>query len=360
MQACCLAGRGCNFSGSHMSLSLPVRRLAIMFAWGVIWMAVLGGASWRWTQMWLDQPGTHTTQIIADLPKGTSLDGIAVRLQAAGVIERAALFRTAAILSGQARRLKAGEYAFPPGASMRQVLAKIASGDILLHRISIAEGLSTLEVLVQITKAEALRGELAAIPVEGSLLPETYLFPRGESRAALVGRMQGAQTALLDRIWKQRSENNPLKSPQEAVILASIVEKETGIASERPLIAGVFFNRLRIGMALQSDPTVVYARDQGAPNSKPLSRKDLAIDSPYNTYKYPGLPPAPIANPGKAALMSVLHPQTTEALYFVSDGSGGHTFSSSLEEHNKNVAKLRAREQRQKLETQKENKSPDE
>lgn len=330
-----------------MTVSPPIRRAAIILAWGALWLAVLSGSAWRWTQAWLDEPGPHTAEIIADLPKGASLAGIASRLQNAGIIQRPYLFRAGAILSGDAHRLKAGEYAFAPALSMRMVLKKISAGAVLQHRLSIAEGLSTPEIMALIAAAEPLGGELPAPPPEGSLLPETYHFPRGERRAALISRMQTAQKTLLSQAWAERNEHIPLSSPEAALVLASIVEKETAIAAERPLIAGVFYNRLRIGMALQSDPTVLYARDRGLPNDRPISRKDLAIDSPFNTYQQPGLPPAPIANPGRAALQAVLHPAATDALYFAADGNGGHAFAASLEEHNKNVAKLRAREKMQ-------------
>jgi len=331
-----------------MTLSLPIRRVVLVFAWTVLSLAVPGAAAWYWTQTWLDAPGPYSAEIIADLPKGASLAGIATRLQDAGVIERPILFRAAALLSGNARRLKAGEYAFAPKASPRMIMRKITAGDILQHQISIAEGLSTHEVLALVAATEPLSGTMPPPPPEGSLLPETYNFPRGESRTALIARMQEAQKLLLASVWAERNEQIPLATPEAALILASIVEKETGITAERPLIAGVFYNRLRLGMALQSDPTVVYARDKGAPNDAPISRADLAIKSPFNTYKQPGLPPAPIANPGRAALQAVLHPAATDALYFAADGSGGHAFAASLEEHNKNVARLRAREKQQK------------
>lgn len=330
-----------------MTFSSRIRRVTLALACAILSLAVFGASTWDWTRTWLDAPGGHTTEIIADLPKGTSLAGIAARLQDAGVIERPMLFRAVALVSGNARRLKAGEYAFPPAASPRMILRQITAGAILQHQLSIAEGLSTPEILTLVATTEPLSGPLPAVPPEGSLLPETYNFPRGESRAALIARMQAAQKALLAQAWAERSEQIPLATPEDALILASIVEKETGIAAERPLIAGVFYNRLRIGMALQSDPTVVYARDKGAPNDAPISRADLAIESPFNTYKQPGLPPAPIANPGRAAIQAVLHPATTDVLYFAADGTGGHAFAATLDEHNKNVAKLRAREKQQ-------------
>lgn len=331
-----------------MTVSPTVRRVCIIVACGLAIIALSGAVTWHWAQTRLDAPGPHATEIIVDFPKGTSVVGIATRLRDAGAIERPLLFRAGAMLSGDARRMKAGEYAIAPRASMRMILAQITAGKILQHQISIAEGLSSSEILILVKLAEPLSGELPDLPPEGSLLPETYNFPRGESRTALINRMQAAQKKLLAKDWAARDAQIPLATPEEALILASIVEKETGIAAERPLIAGVFYNRLRIGMALQSDPTVVYARDKGTPNDAPISRADLAIESPFNTYKQPGLPPAPIANPGRAAIQAVLHPAATDALYFAADGSGGHAFATSLEEHNKNVAKLRAREKQQK------------
>jgi len=321
-----------------------MRRAVLPLAWGALWLAVVTGAAWHWSATWFEAPGPHSTQIVTNLPKGASLSGIASRLRAAGAIQQPWLFVVNALLSGNARKLKAGEYAIAPRASQRDILAQIAAGNIMLHAFTIPEGLSVAEILRRVAAADELSGALPPPPPEGSMLPETYFFPRGESRAALIGRLRISQQALLDRVWAARAAGLPLDSQAQAVILASIVEKETGIAAERPQIAGVFYNRLALGMALQSDPTVVYARDKGEPNPKPLSGADLAIDSPYNTYTNPGLPPGPIANPGRAALEAVLRPAATDALYFVADGTGGHVFSASLIEHNKNVAKLRARE----------------
>lgn len=328
-----------------------IRLVKTAIAWTVICVGLIGAGTWIWTETWLDAPGAYDTEIIVDLPKGASLAGIAAQLRDAGVIDRPILFRAGAILSGDARRLKAGEYAFAPAANPRTILRKIVAGEILQHQISVAEGLSTHEVMALVAMTEPLSGALPPSPPEGSLLPETYNFPRGETRTALIARMQAAQESMLAKQWTERSKQIPLTTPKDALILASIVEKETGIAAERPLIAGVFYNRLRIGMPLQSDPTVVYARDRGAPNDAPISRADLAIESPFNTYKKPGLPPAPIANPGQASMRAVLHPATTDALYFVADGIGGHIFTTSLSEHNKNVAKLRAREKQLKNES---------
>lgn len=328
-----------------MILSPGRRRTVLALGISILVVFFITAGGWHLGTRWYNAPGPHTDEIIVDLPKGTSLDGIAARLGNAGVIERPWLFRAAAIVSGKAAKLKAGEYAFPPAISMREALNKIIEGKAYLHRVSIAEGLTVAEILPLVLEKEALSGAIDTPPLEGSLLPETYYFPRGESRTALIARMQSAQVALLNEAWEKRDPGLVLTSPADAVILASIVEKETGIAAERSLVAGVFHNRLRLGMPLQSDPTVVYAlAHAGTPIDRPLSRKDLQYPSPFNTYLNTGLPPAPIANPGRAALLATLHPAQTDALYFVADGTGGHAFATTLQEHNKNVAKLRARE----------------
>ncbi len=311
---------------------------------GVFVLAFAIGAIWYWGNLTLGAPGKRAAEIIVEFPSGTSLSGISAKLHSAGAIEQAWLFQVAALISGDGRRLKAGEYAIAANASLHEILSQIASGEVLLHTLTIPEGLSVPEIMMRISGFEPLSGALPPPPSEGSLMPETYSFPRGESRTDLLNRMRTSQQALLNQFWPDRAGGLPLVSPAQALVLASIVEKETGVAAERSKVAGVFYNRLKLGMALQSDPTVIYARDRGVPNDAPISRSDLAIDSPYNTYKYPGLPPAPIANPGRAALLAVLRPEATDALYFVADGSGGHAFAKTLDEHNRNVAKLRKRE----------------
>ena len=317
-------------------------RWFIAMAGGLFLLAAAGLAGWRWAQNAMEAPGPHDMEIIVNFPRGASLAGIASRLESAGAIDQAWLFRIAAISTGDARKLRAGEYAFHPHASLNTILMKLVKGEIYLHRLGFAEGLSVREILTRIAAHEALAGELPPPPAEGSLLPETYFFPRGETRMALITRMQTAQKALLAELWAARAPDLPLNTPEAAVILASIVEKETGIATERSRIAGVFYNRLKVNMPLQSDPTVIYARDQGSFNQAPISQADLALKNPYNTYLNTGLPPGPIAAPGKAALTAVLHPETTEALYFVADGNGGHAFAATLQEHNRNVTAYRA------------------
>jgi UPF0755 protein len=253
------------------------------------------------------------------------------------------LFRLFALASDRARALKAGEYEFPPRASYAEVLAQLGAGRTLTRFLTVPEGLTAVEVAALVNAAAAMQGAPSASPPEGSLLPETYDYRWGDNRAAMLQRMQAAMQATLAELWPRRAADVPLASPQEALILASIVEKETGIAAERRRVAGVFANRLRLGMPLQADPTVVYALTGGqAPLGRALTRADWQVDSPYNTYRIRGLPPGPIANPGRAAIEAALNPEPHDYLYFVADGSGGHAFARSLAEHNRNVARWRA------------------
>jgi len=225
---------------------------------------------------------------------------------------------------------------------MKEVAELIASGVTLVHRITVPEGLASAEIVTLLMDAEALEGDISEVPPDGALLPETYHFHRGDARTEILDRMRQSMTEALAEAWEKRAENLPLKSPQEALVLAAIVEKETGVDRERALVAGVFVNRLRKGMPLQSDPTVVYGITLGAaPLGRALTRKDLAKPTPYNTYQINGLPPGPIANPGRAALEAAVNPAETEFFYFVADGNGGHAFAKTLAEHNRNVAKWR-------------------
>jgi UPF0755 protein len=246
-------------------------------------------------------------------------------------------------LSGAARGLKAGEYDFPSGASMAAVMQEIHDGRVVRHLLTIPEGFSSGQAVEVLRNASELAGPVA-VPAEGSLLPETYQVVFGEARTHVVARMQAARDALLARLWASRRPGLPYRSPEEAVILASMVEKETAIASERPRVAAIFLNRLAKGMRLASDPTVVYGLTGGQPLGHGLRASELARPTPFNTYLAAGLPPAPIANPGRATLVAALNPAPSADLYFVADGSGGHVFSSTLTEHLKNVARWRALE----------------
>lgn len=311
---------------------------------GLLLLAVLAvGGGWWLLGRYLDQPGPLAEEQVIELERGSGLAAIAGRLESAGVIEDARIFRVAARLAGRDRRLRAGEYRIPARVSPREILDLLESGRVILHQVTIPEGLSTVEALAVIAAHPVLEGDMPdERPGEGQLLPETYSFPRGTTRAEIIEQMRRQMADLLAELWQSRQADLPLESPKEALTLASIIEKETAVADEYGLVAGVFVNRLRRGMLLQTDPTVIYAITKGeGPLGRQLLRRDLEIDDPYNTYRYPGLPPGPIANPGRGALAAALDPADTDYLYFVADGTGGHAFARTLDEHNRNVAKWR-------------------
>lgn len=311
--------------------------------------AVIGGvAVLVWGYGAYQKPVPLQKPVLHIVQKGHGLNKIAERLAAENIITEPFVFRLAARLQQKEMALHAGEYEFTPAMSMADVLDKIARGDVYQRQVTFAEGLTSWQIVQLLNKAEGLTGTIKKIPPEGSLLPETYNYTYGESRQDKITRMQKAMREKVSRLWQERAENLPLLSPREAVILASIVEKETGVASERRRVAGVFINRLRKGMKLQTDPTVIYALTKGkiedngkGPLGRRLLSKDLQYDSPYNTYKYAGLPPGPIANPGAGSLAAVLNPEPHGFYYFVADGTGGHKFARTLEEHNRNVRQWR-------------------
>lgn len=328
------------------SEGLPLmRRLVIMGMSGfaVLCIALMLGGLWAvWTYRGPGPKaeGGEITSVM--LRRGAGLNEIASSLERSGVIRSGAIFKAAAQVTGAARELKAGEYEFASGASMAKVLDDIRAGRIVRHQVTIPEGATSEMVIEILNREEALTG-IAPTPPEGTVLPETYDFQRGEDRAAVLQRMMDARDTLLATLWAKRQPGLPVTTPEEAVILASIVEKETGVASERPQVASVFTNRLRKGMRLESDPTIIYFITTG----KPLGRRILKseLENPantYNTYLIDGLPPTPIANPGRASLAAVLDPPQTDYLFFVADGSGGHAFAGTYEEHAKNVEAWRA------------------
>ena len=275
------------------------------------------------------------------IPQGSSVRDIAALLRQQGVLNNPFVFRLAARLIAN-DKLHAGEFPFTAGQSIADQIAMLRDESrVIVRRFTVPEGLTSWEI-VQLMRAEtALSGEIAVIPAEGALLPETYHFGYGDSRQGLIDRMQKAQRVLLDQLWVKRAADLPIQTPEQAMVVASLVEKETGKkAEERSRVAGVFYNRLRLNMRLQSDPTAIYALTQGqGPLPRELTREDLTRPSPYNTYASDGLPPSPICNPGRAALEAALHPETNDFLYFVADGTGGHAFAKDLAAHNKNVAR---------------------
>jgi UPF0755 protein len=303
-------------------------------------VAIAAGAGYGiWKFQAASGPATETIVII---PKGSGVRDTATVLRGAGIIDDATLFLIAAKLTGADRKLKAGEYRVPARSTMRDVVELLRSGKTVVRRFTVAEGLSVRQVEALLRAEPALEGDPGPSPPEGSLLPETYHYSYGDSRQDLVARMQASMARQLAALWETRARNLPIETPEQALILASIVEKETGVPAERPRIAGVFINRLRAGMPLQSDPTIVYGLTGGEKLGRPILLSELQGDTAYNTYKFIGLPPTPIANPGLESLKAVLNPMTTEDLYFVADGSGGHAFAKSYADHLRNVQNWRA------------------
>jgi len=302
-------------------------------------IGIAAGAAFLWLGQSYRAPGPAIADIIVEIPRGEGVRAISQRLAEAGVIAQPPLVFAASLrLFGGNRPLQAGEYAFPAALSMAEVVAQLQEGRVLVRRLTVPEGLTVAQVLQLVAAEPALTGALPPPPPEGRLLPETYGFARGDTRTALVERMSEAMTRTLDEAMPRLAPGLPYQTSDEVLTLASSAEKETGIAPERPHIAGAFVNRLRLGMRLQSDPTVIYGLSQGrGPLDRSLTRADLERPTPFNTYVIPGLPATPIANPGRAAIEAVLQPLSTDDLYFVADGTGGHAFARTLTEHNANV-----------------------
>jgi UPF0755 protein len=297
----------------------------------VAWMAYYFNAS---------GPLVQERQVI--IKRGTSIKNISLLLAEEGVISHPYIFSTILYFSKLGRKLKPGEYIFSPWASPMRIYQKLAAGDTVVHRLTIPEGLMTSQILELIRQAPYLEGELTEEVPEGALLPETYVCNYGDGRNDIVKRMQKAMEHTIDELWEKRTVGDLVKDKEQAIIIASIIEKETRLEAERKRVAAVFINRLKKNMKLQMDPTVIYAITKGkSVLDRSLSQKDLEIDDPYNTYKYVGLPPGPITNPGKAAIEAALNPEATEDIYFVADGTGGHKFAKTLQEHQKNVKQWR-------------------
>ena len=318
-------------------------RLVVRVALGflALFIVLLGVFLWGYTQFTRPGPlAAPTTLVIA---RGAGLEAVAERLAEAGVIADPLIFVVGVRLARGDRHLQAGEYALAPGISPRGVMELLISGETAVRRLTVSEGLTTAEVVDQLAgMAEGLVDGIWPLPGEGELLPETYYFSYGDSRDDLIRRMRRAMDETLDELWATRAPGLPFKTREEALVLASIVEKETAREDERARIAAVFINRLRRGMPLEADPTVVYGLTGGAePLGRPLTRADLMRPTPYNTYLIRGLPPGPISNPGRASIAAVLNPAETDELYFVADGIGGHAFTRTLAEHNRYVARWR-------------------
>ncbi len=307
-------------------------------------LAVLLAGVAEWGLAAFNAPGPaakNGKQTVVLIKSGEGLHGIATILSDAGVIVRPGVFKIGVRLSGETAQLKAGEYAIPSRASMSDIMDLLVSGKSIQHKLTVPEGFTSHMVYDLVKNDKVLAGDPGPVPPEGSLLPETYLFARGETRKAILSKMHQAQTKLLDLLWAGRAKDLPIKSKEQAVILASLVEKETAIPSERAHIASVFMNRLRIGMRLQSDPTIIYGITKGYPLGRRIKQSEIEAATPYNTYVIAGLPPTPICNPGKDSIAAVLHPDNTKDLYFVADGTGGHVFARNAEEQARNVAKWR-------------------
>lgn len=291
---------------------------------------------------YIQTPASFTEEQQVIIRPGTSIHQIALSLGEKQVVSHPYLFSFLLHISKLGRKLKPGEYVFIPGITPLKAYQKLARGDTVIHRLTIPEGLMTSQIMAFLGQVSYLEGDLPDDVPEGALLPETYACNYGDTRRDVVQRMRVAMQETLDELWESRSSTLGIKTKEEALIIASIVEKETHVAAERKKVAAVFMNRLKRKMRLQMDPTVIYAITKGKyVLERPLSQKDLEINDPYNTYQYDGLPPGPITNPGRAAIEATLNPEQSENIYFVADGSGGHFFSKTLKEHEAHVSAWR-------------------
>ncbi|WP_243396510.1 endolytic transglycosylase MltG [Hyphococcus luteus] len=309
--------------------------------------AALGVGGWLGYRA-ATEPGPASDAVIVLLPHGSAVSTIAQQLEDEGVIKHPEIFIAAVRIRGVQGEIKAGEYEIPARSSVMEIIDQLMEGKSILHYFTAPEGLTTAQIIRLLNADEVLEGEVTLEPGEGELLPETFAYTRGETRDGLLRRMMKDQDALLDEIWDERAMELPFSTQGEAIILASIVEKETGVPEERARIAAVFVNRLKRGMRLESDPTIIYGLTEGEPLGRGLRVSELRKETPYNTYIIRGLPPTPIANPGAASIKAVLNPADTDDIFFVADGTGGHVFSSTLREHNANVAKWRTIERQRK------------
>ena len=325
--------------------NLAANLLTLLF---VVGLAVLAG--YELARREVAAPGPAVEPVRLTVEKGARMGDVVEQLEDLGAIERGWLFRLAASYSGKADELKFGDYEIEPGASIEEILALLTTGGNVHYQVTVPEGRTVSEVVATLEETDFLTGEIGEMPAEGSLLPETYSVNRGDTRAEVIARMQAAMQGALDEAWENRDPDLPLENKEQLLILASIVEKET-TPGEHRRVASVFVNRLNKGMKLQSDPTVIYGITLGqGPLGRGLKQSELVADTPYNTYARAGLPPTPIANPGREAIMATANPDDTDYFYFVADGTGGHAFAETLDEHNRNVAEWRRIERQRQAE----------
>ena len=313
----------------------------------VVLVLMIGvGAAYFYGRQKIEAPGPLQADKIVNIPSRAGMTDIADILQREGVIDNNRWAFIGSVFALKARsELKPGEYSFQKNASLRDVIGTMVEGKVVQHAVTIPEGLTSEQIVARLSENEIFSGSVREMPREGTLLPETYKFPRGTTREQVITRMQQAQKRALAEIWERRSPDIPIKTPEQLVTLASIIEKETGKADERSRVAAVFVNRLRQKIKLQSDPTIIYGLVGGKGTlGRPIKRSEIQQPSPYNTYVVDGLPPGPIANPGRASLEAAANPARTRDLFFVADGTGGHTFTETYDQHQKNVARLRALE----------------
>jgi UPF0755 protein len=313
----------------------------------IVLLLLIGtGAAYYYGRQVLESPGPLKEDKVVNIPARAGKRDIADVLQREGVINVNPWLFIGGVLAMKASSdLKPGEYSFQKGASLRDVIATIVEGKVVQHSVTIAEGLTSEQIVAKLSDNDLFSGSVREIPREGTLLPETYKFPRGTTREQVIQRMQQAQKRVVAEIWERRSPDLPIKTPEQLITLASIIEKETGKADERSRVAAVFVNRLKQKIKLQSDPTIIYGLVGGKGTlGRPIKRSEITQPSPYNTYMIDGLPPGPISNPGRASLEAAANPARTRDLYFVADGTGGHAFTETYGEHQKNVARLRATE----------------
>ena len=318
------------------------RFLLFLILLGVISASAMELANEAWRS-----PGPLSRAGVILIAPKTSTHDIAQTLQVQGMVQNAQLYEAELHLRRQAAKVKAGEYAVPARASMADITAILVAGKSIQHKLTIAEGLTSDMAYKLVTANPVLVGDAGPEPDEGMLMPETYLFTRGTTKREILARMETAEQKFLTQQWASRADGLPFTTPAQAVIMASIVEKETALADERPHVAAVFINRLKQGMRLQSDPTIIYGITKGYPLGRPILESEITGDTPYNTYVISGLPPAPICNPGKDSLAAVLKPEQSDDLYFVANGKGGHVFAATEAEHQRNVAAWRAIERGQ-------------